>query len=126
MKKPIKPKPVKKPSVWADLYNRLQAGDKEKRRIVLSELQSKFRASDENALADKIMKLVSCEIKTHQINADRADAPFLINMRYEDRTKKPLYGHQYPAVYVIKNWHSLTDGVILSYLQLCKQLGRYI
>lgn len=125
MKRPIKPKPVSKNRARiSDLYNRLQQPDK--RAAAILELLAHFRAPSEYMLMCKIMQRTSTEIKTRQINGERPELVFQIDMRYEDRTKQPLYGHYYQPVYVLKSWNSLSDGVILSYLQLCKQIGRLL
>lgn len=125
MKRPIKPKPsspVK--ATIADLYNRLQRPDT--RRLAVAELLTRFRASDEHMLMCKIMRKTSTEIKTYQHNSERPEFVFQINMQHEDRSKPHINGHYYPPVYVIKSWNDMIDGVILSYLEICKQRGRFV
>lgn len=121
----VRPKPKRKSSKWQDLCNRLQAGPAT-RREALSDLLSRFRASDEYALAFKMMRRTSTTITTHQLNADRPEFVYLINMTYEDREAEPLHGCIYPSQSVIKSWNSMIDGVIFSYLHLCHKFGRYI
>jgi hypothetical protein len=125
MKRRIKLRPKRKYD-FAGLCNRLQSTTTHVRAAALEELQARFRASDELSLACAIMRRTACEIKTHQINTDRDEGVYLINMSFEDRAAKPVYGHLYERKYVIKSWNTMTLGVIISYILLSKQFGRFI
>lgn len=76
---------------------------------------------------EEIMSRASTEVTTLQVNGTYArGATYRCVMTYTDRTKEPKYGYLYPTKTVVKTSTRLIHAVILTYIELCKHIGRFI
>ena len=124
MKRPIKPRPKKKPSVFDELYNRLQDNDT---AYVLKHLMQ-YMPPPTRSRPEFLEWLVSrfdCEIKTLQINYP-THISYRVTLSFTDRSQKPLYGYLYPSKTVVTTSTTMVKAAILAYIQLCKQFGRFL
>ena len=123
-----KPKPRVKLSphdlLCRSLYNRLQQDSDDDVRYVMDALTPVSMSA--HLALQWLTSQCSTEISTLQLNGPYGEgATFRVFMRYEDRTKKPKYGHLYPTLYCVKSSPVLTISVMLCYIELSKHLGRF-
>lgn len=129
VKPPVKPLSAKAKfgRVIDDLYNRLQADGKA--FDAFSELSDHVNVSfrgDMQYVALCLMERCSTTLSTLQMNYDADCVSFMCNMQYEDKAQKPVNGwYRAPKIAVITS-PSLALAVTLAYLQVCKQIGRFI
>ena len=125
-KRRAKPKPKLSAHelVCRALYNRLQAIDpvnSDEVREIMDKLTPVSMSS--YLVLEYLTSQCDTEIKTYQINGPRNS--YQVCMKYTDRTKKPLYGYLYPSVFVVKTSPVLIISVMLAYIELAKNLGRW-
>lgn len=106
------------------LYNRLQDDSDEAVRYVMNKLTPVEMSA--HLSAQWLMAQCDTEVNTLQINGPYGrGATFRVSMKYTDRTKKPKHGHIYPSVTVVKTSPVLIVSIMLSYIELAKNLGRW-
>jgi hypothetical protein len=108
------------------LYNRLQEDDSNDGvRYVLNQL-TPFEMNTHLALQYLITR-ADTTVSTLQVNGPYGKgATFRVHMAYTDRTKKPHLGYLYPQKAVVKTSPILLISVMLSYIELSKNVGRFI
>lgn len=76
-------------------------------------------------LALVLMERVSARLETLQLNYPD-HVSYRCVMEYTDRTKEPELGYLFPVKTVVTTSPSMALSVMLAYIQLCKQTGRFI
>ena len=106
------------------LYNRLQDDTDEAVLYVMNKL-TPVEWPVHTALS-WLMSQCDTEVNTLQINGTFGrGATYRVSMKYTDRTKEPRYGYLYPSVFVVKSSPMLIVSVMLAYIELAKNLGRW-
>lgn len=130
-----KRRPIKKsPHVrrCENLYNRLQNDDDESFEAVMSEcLGFKTIQFSTHIFLSEVLSRFDAEIKTLQMNGRYLDsnAPntsYRVALSYADRTKKPKHGYLHPTTYVVKSGPVLVRAVAEAYVEICKNIGRFV
>lgn len=133
-RKPAKPKIKLSPaqrkhhSKCDKYYNRLQADpDDDSLEHLVSKItkQSGTAYYDVYLAVEQILRRFDAQITTLQLNFPDHYA-FQVKLAYTDRTKKPRLGYHYPSKTVVKTSPRLVHSVMLSYVELCKHLGRFV
>jgi len=128
IKQRIKPKPKSKHvRLCEDLYNRLQQPGKA--YDAFEEIADLTNMSMQDARDMVIMALDLASRCTTTVNTLQVNYPdhvsYRVRMTYEDRSKKPKHGFLFPSVVVVKTSPSLALSVMLAYIELSKNLGRF-
>lgn len=128
---PKRPKPKKRflsphQKKCKRLYNRLQENDSDD--AVRSVIDTLTPVSMSAHLALQYLTTrADTEITTLQINGQYGEgAMFRTTMSYTDRTKKPINGYLYPRKTVVKTSNILIISVMLAYIELSKNVGKFI
>lgn len=111
-----------------DLCNRLQAeGQFLKTAKGLATVANLSWPKDmpEFHMAVELMQRATTRLETLQLNHPD-NVSFRCVMEYTDRTKEPELGYLFPVKAVVTTSPSMVLSVILAYVNLCKQIGRFI
>ncbi len=73
---------------------------------------------------EQVSKRFDCQITTLQVNAERS--AYQTVLTYTDRESKPKHGHLYPRLSVVKTSPRMIQSLMLCYIELCKNLGRFV
>ena len=103
-----------------DLCNRLQATPTKVRQTVADELGCRV-----TELTDRILLSVSSDIRTYQINFLEGGT-IHVHLWWEDDAGKRKYGYLRPRVDAFYRSPSMDDAVIICYMHLCKQVGKFV
>lgn len=119
----VHPDTIRHRKLCDSFYNRLQADlDDGSFMCLLREITGK--ELDAYLYIETIMARTDCEVVTLQINNNRD--MFRCTMTYTDMAAKPKHGWLYPRMAVVKTSTRLIHSVMLSYVSLCKHIGRFI
>lgn len=126
----VKPRPQKRlTEEQIDIATRLAAAidctEPMHAASLLLHVAQQFGNAPKTVTHEYLLMRGSWTIKTLQLNNDAGHQSFQAHCTYEDRDAEPLYGAVYPTKYAIICKPSLADAVIIAYLTVCKQLGRY-
>lgn len=132
IKKRIRPKPKTTPRkklsphelLCRKLSTRMERDTDEDVRYVMDALTPVNMSA--HLAAEWLTARCDTEISTLQMNGPYGEgATYRVSMSYTDKTKKPKHGYLYPKVYRVKSSPRLIHSIILTYIEIAKQLGRF-
>lgn len=120
----IKPRPKTKKQKFVeaatDAYNRLQQG--EDFWLFLANGLDVQRKQD---IVDAILLRTNADIRTYQINHEMGGT-IHVHLSWDDHKAEKKFGYAAPRKDAFHRSPSLTDSVILAYLQLCIAAGKFV
>lgn len=140
-KRPGKPKPrrakvspalLKHRRVCVNYYNRLQADDDGSIYDALQELCFSLGISDDvtingcERLVEAILIRFDGEVSASQTDPNDNYRGYRCVLRYVDRAAEPKHGFLYPTLVVVKSSHRMSLAVTLAYVEICKNIGRFV
>jgi hypothetical protein len=112
--------------VCENYYNRLQADPSDDELFVLLEELLGFGLSSPYHAVEHVLSKFDGNVATLQINNSRNLISYRASLHFKDLDAKPKHGHLYPSVTVVKTSSRMIHAVILAYIEICKNIGRFV
>lgn len=112
--------------VCEKFYNRLQADPSDDELFVLLEEILGFGFSSPYHAVEHVLSKFDATVNTLQINYTHNVVSYRVSLRFTDIKAKPKHGHQYPSLTVVKTSSRIVHAVILAYIEICKNIGRFV
>lgn len=122
----VRPKPKTKKQLWVEsvraAYNRLQDRT---RGQALDFVANGLGVDSHAEIVDAILLRTNADIRTYQINHEMGGT-IHVHLSWDDHSAERKFGYALPRKDAFHRSPSLTDSVILAYLQLCIAAGKFV
>jgi hypothetical protein len=108
-----------------ELYNRLQADDDDSIQYVMDQIIGRPDVPPLLFVEDVLARF-SATVETVQPIAYGAKPHYRVFLRYQDRTQQKRIGGPFATLYCAKHSTRLIHAVTLAYIEISKNIGRFV